>query len=208
MENDDTLEEWLCTGSVAPLFPLLRQGLYHATSVEGYRGISREGFIRPWNGSFRAAYPKMNSHARYHGWISLFDFQTPTEEQCFQVREQWGEFFVKEKPVTVLINLFRETLASKIIPNEAVEAEPNYQERMRIPYVEVWYPEPISLSAVQSCVLVFPSKPVRYLKLKANEDGFREIDRILNEIEALIATGIIKILSARDRFMARIRQSS
>ncbi|MBI3799289.1 MAG: hypothetical protein HY268_20280 [Deltaproteobacteria bacterium] len=116
-------------------------------------------------------------------------------------------FFVKDEPVTILIHLSREKLAPKLIPNEAVETEADYRQRLRIPYVEVWYPEPIPLSAIQSFILVFPSKPVRYLIFRANEEGLAELDRILGEIEALIAAGLIKVLSTRDRFIARLRQS-
>lgn len=196
------------TQAVWHLYFLLRQGLYHVTSVEGYRGIRCDGFIRPWDGSLRAAFPTGNSHARRHKWISLFVFETPTEERCFQVRHQWSGFLVKEKPVAVLIHRSRENLVPELIPNDAVETEVNYWERLRIPYVEVWYPKPIPLSAVQSYIVVFPSKPVRYLRLKATNDGLTELDRVLEEIESLISAGVIKVLSARDRFLAQGRQPS
>lgn len=59
--------------------------LWHATSVDGLRGIQRDGFIIPGNryrGSFVSA----------RGWVSLFDFGPSARDEWNQWKN-WAQWF-------------------------------------------------------------------------------------------------------------------
>ena len=68
---------------IAPLFPELRIGLWHTTSLQGYLGIQLSGFIEPNNGNRPFTYPQTeNSYGFCKGYICLFDFGAASENEC------------------------------------------------------------------------------------------------------------------------------
>jgi hypothetical protein len=129
------------------LLPVLREGLYHLTNVNGYAGIRKSGYIEPNNGQFPDSFPKSaHSYGRSRGYVSLFDFETPTLDQCVSEEQKWTTFFVQRKPSLVLIELDRQKLAPKLVPNERAWKEVGYGKPVWMPYVEVWYPNLIPFS--------------------------------------------------------------
>lgn len=153
--------KWLQECGLADLFPSLRVGLLHTTSLAACLGILEGGSIFPNTGQFPPTYPQSeNSYAWFKGCVSLFDFETPSEEDCLEEAVKWLQFFCA-RPCRVVIHLDRRPLESKLIPNSSARAETGFGT-MWIPQVEVWYPEPIPLSAARRLILVVGGEDDRW----------------------------------------------
>jgi hypothetical protein len=48
-----------------------------------------------------------------------------------------------------------------------------------MPHVEVWYPEPIPVSAIQKCTLVVPSNPIQCIDIDSMDKRLKEVDELL-----------------------------
>lgn len=148
------IEFWMHS-ETAQLFPRLRGGVFHSTSVTGYKGIRDSGYIIPNTGQFPCKYPQTPNYYGYSkGYISLFDFGLVSDQQCIQIHHTWGQFFFDRKPVTIVLCLNRNVLSKKLIPNTAAPKLGNKDYKGRIPYVEAWYPEPIPFSVIDRFMLV------------------------------------------------------
>ena len=165
------------------LLRVLRRGVYHLTSVQGYRGIRRSGEIQPNEGSFPYTYPQSaTSYARLQGYVSLFDFETPTISQCLLTRPLWDGFFIKHKPATLLISLDRKKLAPKLIPNDVALQVPQHERGTWLRHVEVWYPGPIPFGWVVTCILVLPTQPIGFSVYNADDEGLKKLEGALDTL--------------------------
>ena len=154
--------EWPQRSGLCRLLPVVRRGLYHLTSICGLKGIRHKSYILPNNGEFPDTYTQSaKSFGRRYGYVSLFDFETPTEEQILAEYHKWEGFFYRHKPVTVLIGLDRRKLEPKLLPNETAKQTVGYGIPW-MPHIEVWYPEPLPFSWATSCILVYPTEPLQY----------------------------------------------
>jgi hypothetical protein len=139
-----------------PLFQVLRNGYYHATSIEAYRAIRTSGCILPnYQDQFNTSFPQSrNSCCRQLNAISLFDFQTPSLEDIFDeiVSMQWSQFLYRWKPITILIGLNPVRLDGDIISNDEARAMIGLYPLIKD--VEVCYPKPIHLDAVVRYILI------------------------------------------------------
>ena len=86
--------------------------LWHATSVDGLRGIRRDRFIKPGNrykGSFVSA----------HGWVSLFDFGSSARDEWNQWRN-WEQWFgwTHDADLSVWLEVDRKAGKNKIVEAE------------------------------------------------------------------------------------------
>jgi len=118
------------------------------------------------------------------GYICLFDFESAREEDYRRNHHLWADFFYGHKPMTIILKLNRLKLADKLIPNSA---RPKLGEAGYIPaiaYVEVWYPEAIPVSAIDSYI-------VTWLDSKTNELLFQEYSReMVAELEGLMLRNV------------------
>lgn len=141
------------------LFKVLKNGIHHITSIEGYRGIIRDGYIIPNDRSFPFTFPQTeSSYALYKGYISLFDFQTPSIRNVILEYDKWIVFFVCdliEKPAKVIIRLKSDIIRPKLILNEVARNEFGCK-KVWIPNVEAWYPERIPVSAIDRFIFYQP----------------------------------------------------
>ncbi|HEU4699998.1 MAG TPA: hypothetical protein VFS40_12520 [Gemmatimonadales bacterium] len=142
----------------APFFATLREGLWHTTSPRGYLGIRATGAIEPNGGRFPYSYPQSAAaYGEAHGYVCLFDFATPSEDECAWGYFKWTPFFDRCTPVIVALQLDRAALAPRLIAN-AVPTAARDHAHIWLPYVEAWYDGPIPLSAVWR-YLVMPRDP-------------------------------------------------
>lgn len=163
---------------------VLRCGLYHLTSVQGYRGIQRSGSIQPNDGRFPNTFPQSaNSYGRSRGYVSLFDFETPTIRQCVHMRPVWDNFFTKRGAAKVLLKLDRNRLAASLIPNEAALEEPVRNRGVWLRHVEVWHPESIPYSYITGGVVIIPTRPIKFSVYGTDKPGLEEMEHALNELE-------------------------
>ena len=138
-----------------PVYGLLREGLWHVTSPDGFRGIRAGGWIDGKSGQMSWAVSK-NSY----GYNSLFDFETPTEEECIR---QWDKAFdiLYQRPINVLLQINRDVLEERLIANSVAMLDLN-QHDLVIWFVEAWYPERIPVSAITKGVLFWKSPEVAF----------------------------------------------
>lgn len=202
MKDEENI--WLenCTRSLEysgldRLLPVLREGLYHLTSAEGYAGILCSGFIEPNDGRFPNTFERsVHSYSRSRGYTSLFDFETPTLEQCVSEEPKWAEFFTQRKPSIVLIKLDRQKLVPRLIPNERAKQEVGYGHPIWMPYVEVWYPDPIPFSWAKKLVLITPTPSVRFETYSADEEGMKRLDCALEAAkESFVEEGDLDVIA-------------
>lgn len=188
LENSGLSEEEIrdfTESYIAPLFPLLRQGIYHRTSIKNYRQICEVGYILPNDGTFPFTYPQSkNSYAFTKGYIALFDFETASVKQCVSQCDKWSSFFTDQKPVTVVLRLDRKQLEDKLKPN-CVRPKPGDEDyKIAIPFVEVWYPEPIPVSAIQSRIIT--SRPSISYKIAFEEYDDSRVAEFENAINTIV----------------------
>jgi hypothetical protein len=132
----------------------LRDGVFHRTHVEGYRGIRKCGQILPNDGTLPLSYPQSNVYYGYSkGYICLFDFESAREEDYRANHHMWAQFFYDGKPVTIVLKLNRQKLAAKLIPNSSRPRPGETGYKPAIAYVEAWYPNPIPLSSVDGAIV-------------------------------------------------------
>ncbi|MCK5058854.1 MAG: hypothetical protein KAT34_19560 [Candidatus Aminicenantes bacterium] len=148
---------------ITDLFKVLCKGLYHCTSIENYYKIVEDGFLRPNEGQFNFTFPQSeNSFGYSKGCISLFDFESTREEYAISQHMKWRGFFICWKPATILLNFCHQFCKDKLIPNSSRPrpGDKNKNYKNAIPYVEVWYPEPIPVKAIQNRIIVCPGKDI------------------------------------------------
>lgn len=169
------------------LFPLLRSGILHRTGIQGYRGIQREGHIIANQGQYPYSYPQSRTYfAHSKGYISLFDFESAEEEDCISIHHTWGHFFCDHKPVTIVLRLDREALKPDLIPNSAAPRLGCDGYKGYIPYVEVWFPKPIPVSAVESYIITFEDRRVpEFIFEEFTSERFEEFKETLSQIEEM-----------------------
>lgn len=133
----------------SPIYSLLRHGLWHITSPDGFRAIQIDGWIDGVKGQISWE-QSAKSYGGKRGYNSLFDFETPTEEDCIR---QWDNAIsiLHRLPINVLLQLDRDLLKEKLIANSAARIELTSDGFIRC--VEAWYPEPIPVSAITKGVL-------------------------------------------------------
>src|SRR2546422_7970957 len=115
-ESEDYEIQSFRESRVYPLMPLLKEGIFHATNIEGYRAIRRTGMILPNKGELPFSYPQSEAYYGYSmGYVSLFDFESAQEEGYRGNHHMWAGFLTDRRPVTIVLKLNRQKLADKLI---------------------------------------------------------------------------------------------
>lgn len=137
------------------LFNKIKGGIYHSTSIEGYKGIRNSGFIFPNDGRFKFSHGQ-TPHSCCHKLkaISLLDLKNPLGPLFpKQGPSNWTGFLNNHKPVTILLEIEEAKL---------IERPKNYTDLMDVhrrkeifvAEAEVCYPHSIPITAIKRCVLV------------------------------------------------------
>jgi hypothetical protein len=137
-------------------FSIAKTNLCHRTGTEALRKIFETGAILPNDGTLPDSYPQSkDSFARIHNMVSLFDFSKQTEDECLKQIHNWYRFFFDHKPVTIVILLDRKMLQTNIMTNEkAVQITKGTFDPIFIPYVEVFYPQPVPSRAFTGYLII------------------------------------------------------
>lgn len=190
MSEEEYYLETFCQSTVYPLFPLLRKRIVHRTGIRGYRGIRKSGHIIANQGQFPYTYPQSRVYfAHSMNYISLFDLESAKIKDCISTHHTWGHFFYDHKPVTIILGLNRHKLGDDLIPNSAAPKPGTEGYKSKIPYVEVWYPRPISISVIESYIItVFDNQSRKLLFEEFTQDQFKAFDEALNLIEEASGT--------------------
>lgn len=139
----------------------------------------------PNTGEFPYSYPQSKFYfGPSKGYVCLFDFESATEEECIAIHHTWGHFFSDHKPATIVIMLNREKLGDELIPSSAAPQLGNGEYRGRIPFVEVWYPKPVPISAIDGYIVVVPKAVAgRQMFEQFLAERAREVEDSLNGVE-------------------------
>jgi hypothetical protein len=172
---------------VYEVFPLLRRGLLHRTSIKGYWGIKESGFILPNRGQFSYSYPQSKSYyGPTRGYVCLFDFESASEEECILVHDTWGGFFSDHKPATIVLRLNRERLGNNLILNSAAPKLEHEEYKGYIPFVEAWYPKPVPIAAIDGYIITFwDSKAFKTRFEEYPVERVHEFENIIKMLEEL-----------------------
>ena len=138
---------------IKSLLPHIRRGLWHTTGPRGFAGIRAAGSILPNTGEFPFTFPQTgNSFGFHNGYVSLFDLGSAADEELIDCYWKWTEFFFTHEPYTIAIELDRDRLRERLIPNAV--ARTRGSTTVWIPWVEAWHDGPISLTAAKGFILI------------------------------------------------------
>lgn len=170
------------------IFPLLRVGFYHFTSLDGLRNILTRGAIVPNDGDLpNTSSVSPVSYGRRRGYISLFDFETPTEAECMKhCWGKWSSILTAHDPVSIGLRLDRVALRGHIITNEEIARETEYRE-MFIPKVEVCSKVSVPVSAITSYLVVCQVDLGTFKQLSVADDIIDRIEEVVREFRRLHA---------------------
>jgi len=165
-----------------PLFLHLHNKLFHSTSVAAYRKIKEDGFIKPNIGNFPYSHSQSRgSCASRLGVISLFDFKVPIRKIFISSPPAWYNVLLAHEPVTIIIELNRKYISEKLISWYRMKDSAGNTPCLLIPYVEVGYPEPIPLSAVEEYIVVLSENPKEF----GIENGKLLSGKLLDKLEEM-----------------------
>lgn len=166
---------------IKPIYPILCKGIHYRTSIARFKKIISQGFIDPHQITLNAKFFHVateNSFCYQNEYVCLFDFESSTYRHHVLIQTTWTGFFVDFQPATIVLQLTRHGLQDKLIPNS--EGEGFY-----IPFVEVWYPEKIPISSINSYLVV--QLPPPFEKVVFRQFGTNEVEamtEVLNYLEA------------------------
>jgi len=161
----------------------LRRDIFHTTSLNSLRAILDLGEIRP-SGEFEHATsyrPDVHYGGRC-GYACLFDFETPTEEECLKhYRNKWGSVLRCHSPVTIAIRLRRSAIPN-LIPNTPPELVRDEHGQLfqpvYIPKVEVWSAEPIPTSAILGYIVIDATDIEKFREFPVSGDDRADLTAI------------------------------
>lgn len=175
------------------LWPLLRPGLWHSTPPTRYRAILDSGEIRPDGGQGGNVYK--GSLAVSICAVSLFDFESASEEDALGTFRQWCTHLWSpdiDTRLTVWIRLKRDLLPGRLILATEVGELVTREEKNHYPRVEACHLGPVPANAFIDIIAVgccgFERLPIgpatlpRLVELaeQCPEDPNAQLLRILN----------------------------
>ena len=147
--------------------------LFHVTSEVGLKGIMNDKAIKPYDGTFPAAWSVHKNATTYglkNNYVCLFNFQNCLIENKLKYPSQWHNVVLSHSPFNFLIELDYELLKDNLILNEIAVEETKYSIKF-IPYVEIWHKKPILLSSFKKIHIM------TNILTNTNEDYFiRKLD--------------------------------
>ncbi|MBE2228358.1 MAG: hypothetical protein IAE93_13470 [Ignavibacteria bacterium] len=132
---------------------ILRTGIWHITSLHGFRGIEKDQFIYPnINNRFKVTYSQTNnSVAKKNNCVSLFDLEDIKDEiylDSIYTTQRHSIIFAHD-PFSIALNLDRNMLPA-IIPYDKIENKVG----VIIGHMECIYTEPIPFSAIKRILIL------------------------------------------------------
>jgi hypothetical protein len=139
------------------LYRSIKGGLFHSTSIIGYKGIRERRQIL-WNdGSFPFSHRQTKCSSCWKlKAISLLDLRNPKVEMPLVGQEAWLNwkiFLTNHDPITVLLEIDPSFLSEPLLDYHALQDVPEGRLTM-VAEAEVCYRLPIPLEAICRCVLV------------------------------------------------------
>lgn len=170
----DKEERWK---TVPKIFHEIDGLLFHVTNEAGLKGIINDKSIKPYDGTFPAAWSvhkNATTYARKNNYVCLFDFQNRPIEEKLKYPSKWHNVVLYHSPFNFLIELDYDLLKDNLILNEVAVEETKYSIKF-IPYVEIWHSKPIPLESFKSiCIMknTFEEEDTDYFIRKLSIDNY------------------------------------
>ena len=148
------------------LWPMLRPGLWHMTVLARFPAIFAAGKIKPDGGKQGNIY--QGSFAKSIGAVSLFDFESASEEDALGTFRTWSTHLcAPDHRLTVWIGLSRNRLPGRLMLADKV-GECGVG-KLFYPRVEACHLGPIPADAFTAVLAVSTTRPFPYVELPVGE---------------------------------------
>jgi hypothetical protein len=148
------------------LWPMLRPGLWHMTVPARFPAILAAGEIKPDGGKQGNVY--QGSFAKSVGAVSLFDFESASEEDALGTFQKWSAHLrAPDARLTVWIGLCRDRLPGHLIL--ADEVRKRAVGKLWYPRIEACHVGPIPADAFAAVLAVSTAGPQQCEALAINE---------------------------------------
>jgi hypothetical protein len=179
------------------LWPMLRPGLWHSMSPTRYRGILDDGEIRPDGGQAGNVYK--GSVAVSIGAVSLFDFESASEEDALGTYGKWCTHLWADIDIrlTMWIRLKRDLLPGRLILAKEVAELATRERKNYYPRVEACHLGPVPTDAFTDTVAV---SLYGFERLPVGPDALPRLDELAGQCPEDPNAQFVRILNAaRDR---------
>jgi hypothetical protein len=186
--------------ALGSLWPLLRPSLWHSTPPGRYRAILDDGEIGPDEGQGGNVYN--GSLAVSIGAVSLFDFESASEEDALGTFNNWSRhLWPPDTRLSVWIKLNRHRLRRRLIPAKEVGELAMREGKKYYPRVEACHVGPIPTTAFAEALAV---SPYGFEWLPIGQAAVPRLDELVEECpEGPEAKLVRKLHAARDRLARR-----
>ena len=105
--------DWLTASH--PLFLELRKNLlWHCTSVNEFKQIQRDAYIKPNDGSARKWGHRLTACQQFDA-VSLFDFATEPADKVLSACPQWHQFLSCDTPLTIILGIEPSRITGRLV---------------------------------------------------------------------------------------------
>jgi hypothetical protein len=153
------------------LYRRIRGGVYHSTSIAGWRGIRERGEIQPNDGSWPFSHSQSRtSGCRHLDGISLLDLRNPPWPLVgHDGFTNWTRFLRNHHPITLLLRIDPGALSiSRLFGRERVKSLIDFGMPF-VPEAEVCYLGAIPVTAIQRTYLICAQKHTLFRVLSVSE---------------------------------------
>ena len=150
--RDETLE--------SQLLPLLRERVFHVTSLSRFQAIKKNGYINSnHDGSLGDTFAQSKiSLGRSKGWVCLFDLRNKTTDSIQRGLECLYFLAPHQLGNNIAFLLLHSTAYSQVITSDKITAIPNLPT-FRVPRVECWFPDHLPVTLLEEALLVRILRP-------------------------------------------------
>ncbi len=161
------------------LWPMLRPGLWHMTVLARFRAILAAGEIKPDGGKQGNVY--QGSFAKSVGAVSLFDFESASEEDALGTFQKWSAHLCAPYDrLTIWIGLSRD----RLLPGRLMLADKVGEcavGKLWYPRIEACHLGPIPADAFAAVLAVSTAKPYQCEALPIGAAALRRLPELAEQ---------------------------
>ena len=168
------------------LYNQIKGGIYHSTSISGYRGICTSGAILPNTGSLPFSHGRSPTSCCYKlGAISLLDLRSPSPTRPLVGKDawvNWTTFLDNHQPITVLLEITPSYLSAPLHDFDSLQER--YPYSAMVAEAEKCYPCAIPIEAIHRSILVCAKKHTFFRIISGHEITDTDFYRAETSFEA------------------------
>ncbi len=178
------------------LWPMLRPGLWHMTVPARFPAILAAGEIKPDGGKQGNVY--QGSFAKSVGAVSLFDFESASEEDALGTFQKWSaHLFAPDARLTVWIGLSRDRLPGHLmLANDVGKCAVG---KLWYPRIEACHMGPVPADAFTSVLVVSSANRWQVKKLAMGTAALPRLRQLTEQWPDPETPLVRRLREARDR---------